>query len=142
MKRAAIVLFVLAIAGCDSPATTAGSTLAVATTAQTSFTRVQRNGCYQDQDYQVSGEILISNVGAAPVVVPAVTDVVDGAHLGTVDCGRPFPITVAGGATLECSYGVDLPDGAYRTNAACVAGGPCATIPVDFAEPVIASTRE
>ena len=62
----------------------------------------------------------ISVVNPNPVRGAVLNSVADlaGTVAGTVDCGVTFPYLLAPGGTLSCSYTVDLPSAASRTNTA------------------------
>jgi hypothetical protein len=71
-----------------------------------------------ESNYKVTGTISVYNPAPFAANVTDVSDVVSGVGAADVDCGGPFPITVASKDTLECSYSADLPDKADRTNTA------------------------
>ncbi|MBY5163313.1 hypothetical protein [Salsipaludibacter albus] len=91
-----------------------------------------------DSDWAVSGVISIANPHpTAAASVTGVTDMVSGLGAVAVDCGGPFPIAVAAGATLECTYSTPLPDASSRTNTATATttgavGGGQGSAPVTF----------
>jgi hypothetical protein len=66
----------------------------------------------------VTGTITVANDAPIDAVITGVADVISPDIAASVDCGVAFPYALASGATLECSYDADLPDGAERTNTA------------------------
>lgn len=92
-----------------------------------------------DSDWAVAGVISVSNPHPTKAAsVTGVTDMVSGHGPVAVDCGGPFPIAVAAGATLECTYSTSLPDATSRTNTATATttgaiGGGQGSAPVTFA---------
>jgi len=93
-----------------------------------------------DSDWAVNGTITIHNPHPSlAATITGVTDSVDGIA-ADVDCGVTFPYSLAGGATLNCSYSADLPDDTDLTNTATVTtsgaiGGGSGTAAVDFGDP-------
>ena len=93
-----------------------------------------------DSNWAVSGTITIQNPTSVPATISSVSDEISGDISATLDCGVTFPYTLAAGATLSCTYGASLPDGADRTNTVTVTTtegpqGGTATAPVSFAVP-------
>lgn len=93
-----------------------------------------------DSDFAVAGQILVHNPAPFAATVTSVTDVLSDGTTATVDCGASFPITLAAGATLTCSYTAALTSATDLTNTATVAttgavGGGTGTASVDFGEP-------
>lgn len=80
---------------------------------------VNRTG-FTDSGWKVSGTITIENNTPFDAEIESVSDVVSPDLAAAVDCGVTFPHTLASGATLECTYSSDLPDGADRKNTATV----------------------
>lgn len=87
--------------------------------------------------YDVWGAISVHNPNEVDAVLESVADDLDGASV-PVDCGVSFPYTLAGGATLECTYATTWQDGATVVNVATattsgdVPGG-SGQVTVDFA---------
>ena len=69
-------------------------------------------------DFAVDGNIAVTNPAPIGVSLTGVTDVLTGGIAADVDCGVVFPYALASGATLNCTYSADLPDGSDRTNTA------------------------
>jgi hypothetical protein len=71
-----------------------------------------------DSDWTAHGTITVVNPN--PLRGALLNSVADaaGGIAGTVDCGVAFPHLLAPGGTLTCSYSVDLPSAAPRTNRA------------------------
>lgn len=68
-------------------------------------------GPAQDSNWKVSGTITVTNpTGSSPIptAIPAtvnsVTDLIDGSLSADVDCGVTFPVTIAAGDDLVCTY--------------------------------------
>ncbi len=72
----------------------------------------------QDSGWRVEGQIEVFNPAPVDAVVTGVYDEVDYTFYAPVDCGVTFPYVLPAGERLICTYGVDLPDGAQRTNKA------------------------
>ena len=71
-----------------------------------------------DGGWAARGTISIVNPHPArSAALQSVADLVGGIP-AAVDCGVPFPHLLAAGGTLSCSYSVDLPSAATRTNTA------------------------
>ncbi len=71
-----------------------------------------------DANWSVSGVITIENpLAGESVVIGSVADVVSTDLAAAVDCGT-LPRTLAGGASMTCTYTRALPDGVTRTNVA------------------------
>ena len=71
-----------------------------------------------DSDWRASGTITVVNPNPLQgALLLSVADVAGG-HTADVDCGVAFPHLLAPGGTLTCTYTVDLPSGANRTNTA------------------------
>jgi hypothetical protein len=64
---------------------------------------------YKDDDWNVSGDITIKNIGALDAVITTVEDVLGGMPID-VDCGVTFPYTLPAGETLICTYDEDVDD--------------------------------
>ena len=95
---------------------------------------------YIDSDWGVSGKITVANNTPLAATITAVSDVVSPAIAVTPSCGVSFPYVLAVGASLECTYFTELPDGADRTNTATVTtsgavGGGSASADVIFGDP-------
>ncbi|MDQ2690951.1 MAG: hypothetical protein M3Y68_02850 [Chloroflexota bacterium] len=96
---------------------------------------------FTDSDWAVTGNIEIFNPHPSQsATITSVTDEVSMGIAADVDCGVTFPYALAAGATLECSYSADLPDGANRTNTATVTtsgsiDGGLGTADVTFGDP-------
>ncbi len=65
-------------------------------------------------DWRAAGEITISNPTPVPAVINCVTDVVSPDLSAGCNCGVTFPFTLDPGASLTCTYALDLPDAASR----------------------------
>ena len=63
---------------------------------------------YEDNDFNVSGEITIENTGDLDAVITSLVDVLGGTTI-TIDCGEEFelPFTLEAGQTLICAYDED-----------------------------------
>lgn len=89
-----------------------------------------------DSAFAVSGTITVMNPNSIDVEVQSVTDEITDGIAATVDCGGDFPMVLAAGGTLVCTYSADLPDGTSRVNTATVEAsfglGGTATADVDF----------
>lgn len=71
-----------------------------------------------DSDWGAHGTITVVNPNPLRgALLNAVTDLA-GAIAGSVDCGVSFPYLLGPGGTLSCSYTLDLPSAAGRTNTA------------------------
>ena len=97
-----------------------------------------------DSNHAVEGVITIKNPDPGnAATVTGVTDQITGGINADVTCdGKPFPITIPAGGTLECNYSAALPDGSDRTNTATVTtsgavGGGSGTAPVSFANATV-----
>ena len=84
-----------------------------------------------DDNISVSGEIKVHNPNTVPVFIQSVSDALSGAGAPAItpNCGAvTFPVTLAAGADLPCTYGPTiLPDGSVRTNTATAVAKPTAT---------------
>jgi hypothetical protein len=90
-----------------------------------------------DSDFEVSGEITVSNPWPTAATIVSVTDELFGSSIA-VDCGVSFPHELGQGETLTCSYSASLAGAEDGTNVATVetAGeveGGSATAEVSFA---------
>ena len=66
---------------------------------------------YEDSEFEVFGEISITNPAPIPVLILSVTDLVTpGNYAATVDCGVSFPFLLESGGTLGCPYTISMPD--------------------------------
>jgi hypothetical protein len=83
-----------------------------------SYTVTASLGGYTDSDFAVAGTIVVTNPAPEPATVEAVVDVLDGAVALPVDCGVAFPVQLAPGAELVCTYGSDLADASSHLNVA------------------------
>lgn len=93
-----------------------------------------------DSKWKVSGQIAFQNTSSQPATIEAVTDVISGGIVASVDCGTGFPFTLPAGFTKVCFYSAELPDGSDRTNTATVetsggVPGSSVTIPFSFGSP-------
>lgn len=77
-------------------------------------------GTPTDQDFKVSGQVVIKNTGEVPVVLQAPSDALSTGESVALACGVSFPYTLAEGQSLTCTYSQALPDGQSRTNTATV----------------------
>jgi hypothetical protein len=75
---------------------------------------------FEDSDWAVSGDIVISNMGDSAVVIVMVEDVLPGAASISLNCSVSFPYELPPGGTLTCTYSAVLPDNSTRTNTATV----------------------
>jgi hypothetical protein len=73
-----------------------------------------------DSHWGVSGDIVIANHTPFAYTVTDVADVVSPDIAAGVTCPSATPFTLASGASVTCTYDVDLPDGDDRTNTATV----------------------
>jgi hypothetical protein len=71
-----------------------------------------------DSNFAVAGGITVQNPASIAAVITSVTDVISGVGAIAVSCPVSFPHSLAGGATLSCTYASALPDNAARTNTA------------------------
>jgi len=90
----------------------------------------------------VSGTITIENNTPLDATIESVSDVISGVGPVAVDCGVDFPYLLASGATLECTYSTEVPDGSDRTNTATAhtsgpVDGGSATAAVVFGGPTL-----
>jgi hypothetical protein len=95
-----------------------------------------------DSKWKVSGQISFQNKSSQPATIEAVTDVISGGIIASVDCSKEFPFTLPAGFTQVCSYEAELPDGSDRTNTATVVTsgdvpGSSVTIPFSFGSPAV-----
>jgi hypothetical protein len=93
-----------------------------------------------DSEWAASGTVSVHNPSPLPATVTAVSDEISGIGGVAVDCGIGFPVQVAAGGTLSCSYAIALPDGSNRTNTATAStsgavSGDSGTADVEFGEP-------
>ncbi len=93
-----------------------------------------------DSNWKVTGQIAFQNTSSQPATITAVTDVISGGIVATVNCGTTFPFTLSAGFTKVCTYEAALPDGSSRTNTATVetsgdVPGSSVTIPFSFGSP-------
>ncbi|MBW2525713.1 MAG: hypothetical protein JRI23_16135 [Deltaproteobacteria bacterium] len=72
---------------------------------------------HTDSNYAVSGTIRVFNPAPMDATVTGVTDELDGTPI-PVDCGVTFPVVLAPGEELLCTYESALADGTNRTNVA------------------------
>jgi len=70
--------------------------------------------------YVVEGTITVHNPGPGPATIESITDVISGGIAAEPQCGVTFPYTLAGGATLTCTYKATLPNDCKRVNTATV----------------------
>jgi hypothetical protein len=93
---------------------------------------------YTDSNWSASGTISVYNPAPMAATIENVTD-----SLTTdVDCGVTFPYSLASGATLSCSYSLDLLNGDTVVNEATAetsgdVGGDSGTATIDFAAATI-----
>lgn len=75
-----------------------------------------------DSDWAVAGGIAVHNPAPIDAYLTDLSDVISPAIPAdvAVDCGVTFPTTLAAGGTLNCTYSVELPDAANRSNTATV----------------------
>jgi hypothetical protein len=100
---------------------------------------VNRTG-YTDSGWAVSGTISVKNNTPLAATVTGVSDEISGFGAVAVDCGASFPITLAAGAELSCTYSSALPNGDSRTNTATATtsgavGGDSGSADVIFGDP-------
>ncbi len=101
------------------------------------YTVVVTTTGYSDYDFAVSGTITVTNPAPIAATIESVNDAM-GDLAAAVDCGTAFPLVLAPGQTLSCSYVSALPDATSRTNVATVVtsglvGGNLAQAAVEFA---------
>jgi hypothetical protein len=70
-----------------------------------------------DSDWNVAGNIIISNPAPMPAVITSVNDVVS-TNIPVAVTGTSFPYTIPEGGTLTLNYNTNLPDATNRTNTA------------------------
>lgn len=77
---------------------------------------------FVDSDWAVSGTISIHNpnTNGTAATIESVDDMVSGVGAAAVDCGVVFPFVLSSDDTLNCTYGMPLPDGTNRVNTATV----------------------
>ncbi|MEW9053173.1 MAG: hypothetical protein AB2392_18580 [Neobacillus sp.] len=80
------------------------------------YYRAVLNATSMDTDFQVEGDITISNPAPIPVLINSVSDVIAGVGNAAVNCGVNFPFLLAAGQVITCSYEADLPDKMTRLN--------------------------
>jgi hypothetical protein len=95
-----------------------------------------------DDNYAVTGFITIHNPWGDDATITGISDILDDGTIASVDCGE-FSGTLAGGATLECSYTATPDDDSSELNTVTVTtsgdiGGGTATADVDWATADIA----
>ncbi|MEN8374357.1 MAG: hypothetical protein ABFS34_02795 [Gemmatimonadota bacterium] len=95
-----------------------------------------------DSNWAVSGNIVIKNPSDSDVGVEGVADTITPGDIPvTPVCGVTFPVTVAAGDSLVCTYTASLPDGTNRTNTAFVdlvdVGVGMGSTAIDFASATI-----
>jgi len=73
---------------------------------------------YADSKWAAQGTISLHNPAPMAATINSMSDVVSGVGAVIADCSVTFPYTLPAGGTLTCSYTVDLPDAASRTNTA------------------------
>jgi hypothetical protein len=73
-----------------------------------------------DSNWAVSGNISIHNPNSVAATITAVTDSMTGSLNATVVCPQTLPFSLAGNATVVCTYSRSLPSGATLTNTANV----------------------
>jgi len=101
--------------------------------------QVSKTG-HVDSGWAVSGGIHVDNNTPFDTLLTGISDLITGGIAPAVDCGVGFPIPLAAGETLDCTYATPLPDGTDRVNTATVTttgvvGGGQATAPVVFGAP-------
>ncbi|HQH74041.1 MAG TPA: hypothetical protein PK360_18345, partial [bacterium] len=75
---------------------------------------------YLDSNWQVSGEITITNDSACDVLITGIVDVISPDIPATVTCASALPFTLKAGDSITCTYSAALPDGSARTNTVTV----------------------
>jgi hypothetical protein len=122
----------------DKSADTDSLTLSTGQQILVNYT-VTVDASYTDSDWAVSGNISVSNLREANFWIGGILDMISPGDISAVvDCGSvTFPYSLAGYATLPCTYSTTLPDGTNRINTATVLGaeGASATADVIFGEP-------
>jgi hypothetical protein len=99
-------------------------------------------GGYDDDEHAVSGEITITNPAPMAATVTGVVDAFAGTPVD-LDCdGATFPLLLAPGATLTCTYALALDgpldgDNVVTVTASGPVGGGAATATVAFADAVM-----
>jgi len=93
-----------------------------------------------DSDWTAQGSIVISNNSPLDATITGISDVVSPDIPVNLDCGVTFPYSLPAGATLVCTYAVDLPDGSNRVNTVTVTttgdvGGGTGSADIIFEEP-------
>lgn len=61
-----------------------------------------------DTDFKVTGTITVANNTPFDAEITDISDVLSGGEVADVDCDAVFPITLAAGESLECTYSVNL----------------------------------
>jgi hypothetical protein len=79
------------------------------------------NATSTDSDWNVSGEIIITNPSGNPdAIISNVNDVLSDFGPVSVDCGVSFPYNLPGGQTLTCTYSQNLSGPINQTNTVTV----------------------
>lgn len=103
----------------EKTSTIEGLLLAVGQTYTVPYTVTVSSTGHVDSDFAVAGSITISNPSPLAATITAVTDAM-GAISAPVDCEQAFPIALAAGASITCTYAAALPDASSLTNVATV----------------------
>jgi hypothetical protein len=91
--------------------------------------------------YGVAGNILVFNTSQTPMTVASVTDSLTPA----VACSQPFPVTLAPGQFLACTYAATLSDAAPENTAIAVDVNGVSyfrTAPIDWSKAAVTETDE
>jgi hypothetical protein len=73
-----------------------------------------------DSNWNVKGLVAFLNQTSEPVMINSVSDVMSDGTVVPLTCSKTFPMQLAAGASISCSYDIDLPNGDARTNFATV----------------------
>lgn len=101
-----------------------------------------------DSAWATAGTIDVWNPAPVAATVTSVTDALAGVGDLPVDCGgATFPLTLAPGATLACTYAAPLPDATTRLNTATATatgsvGSGTGTATVDFATAAVTTVDD
>lgn len=78
------------------------------------------NAAPVDSNWNVKGLVAFLNQTTEPVTINSVNDVMSDGTVVPLTCSKTFPMQLAAGASISCSYDIDLPNGDTRTNFATV----------------------
>lgn len=94
-----------------------------------------------DYNAKIAGTVTIANPAPFAATITGISDALSGADISaSLNCGVSLPATLAAGASLTCSYAVDVADTSTRTNVVTVTtsgpvGGGSASAQAVFGDP-------